>query len=28
MNTNKFAIHWQNFVQVWLQLKFAFTIRP
>jgi len=27
-NTDKLAINWQNFVQVRLQLKFAFIIRP
>jgi len=27
MNTNKFAINWQNFARVRLQLKFAFIIR-
>jgi len=28
MNTDKFAIYWQNFAQVRLQLKFAFIMRP
>jgi len=27
INTDKFAINWQNFAQVRLQLKFAFMIR-
>jgi len=28
MNTHKLVINWQNFAQVWLQLKFTFIIRP
>jgi len=28
INPDKFAIHWQNFTQVSLQLKFAFILRP
>jgi len=28
MNTDKFAINWQNFAQVRLQHNFAFIIRP
>jgi len=27
MNTDKFAINWQNFARVRLQLKFAFILR-
>jgi len=28
MNTDKFTTNWQNFARVWLQLRFAFIIRP